>query len=110
MAHSPHERLMAVDDRPRAGAVLVKPWSGHDLFDFTDGGFALGDLGFELVNLEAARLDDPLTFAGLGIGSFLFMSRFDRRRLRCRRGLRDALPNCCLSVLPFQPFLPVPPF
>ena len=65
IAYPPHECLMAVDDRLRAGAVLVEARRRHGLFNLPDRGFAFGNLGFELVDLGTTSLGGTLTFSGV---------------------------------------------
>jgi hypothetical protein len=52
IADRPHERLMAIDDRLRCGAILVESWRGHRALDVADGVLAVGDARLELVDAE----------------------------------------------------------
>src|SRR5579872_6576161 len=90
---------MAIDDWLGAGAILVETGRRHDLFDLANSGFALGDLGLQLVDFGATSLGGALTFARLGIGSLLVVARLDQRRLRGGRGFRAALLRGARSVL-----------
>jgi hypothetical protein len=59
IADRPHERLMAIDDRLRRGAVLVESWRGHRALDVADGVLAVGDACLEVVDPGAPRLVGP---------------------------------------------------
>src|SRR3954471_10182721 len=125
VAALPHQGLVTIDYRLRAGAVFVEAGRRHLLFDFADGGLGLGDARLEGGDARLTAAGRFLFLARLGVDAFFLVVRDARRRgwmgrrrwtRWSRRPCRDVGSGFALRPFFFSgfpspplPFLPIPP-
>ena len=75
VADLPHQRLMAIDDGLRCGAVVVETGRRHRALDLANCLLAIGNARFEIVDPRAPRFHSLLATARLRVGAFFLFVR-----------------------------------